>query len=138
MDIIWSNPIGWKDFYPGIGGMHWLMSFVGSIGKLMENSGLEQLMKSSFAGVEKMLLGKKFPMNVRALRIVVVELLRMYIDENTTCDDLTKLLIDLSGRSCVAENWINNLVYPIMLIMLYVRAEREGEFLLHLYVPILA
>ena len=41
----------------------------------MTNSGLENLMKAAFAGVDKMLSGKKFPMNVRALRIVVVELL---------------------------------------------------------------
>ena len=34
-----------------IGGMHWIMGFVGSVGKLMENSGLAQLMMSSFAGV---------------------------------------------------------------------------------------
>ena len=74
MDILWNNPQRWINFYPRLGGMHWLMSFVGSIGKLMKNSGLERLMKASFAGVEKMLIGKKFPMNVRALRIVVVEL----------------------------------------------------------------
>ena len=52
-----------------------LMSFVGCIGKLMSNSGLEKVMKVAFAGVEKMLIGKKFPMNVRALRIVSLELL---------------------------------------------------------------
>jgi len=32
--------------------MHWLMSFVGAVGKLMKNSGLDLLMKSAFAGVE--------------------------------------------------------------------------------------
>ena len=35
MDIIWANQERWIDFYPRLGGMHWLMSFIGSIGKLM-------------------------------------------------------------------------------------------------------
>ena len=49
----------------------------------MKNSGLDMLMKSIFPGVEKMVIGKKFPMNIRAPRIIAVELLRMFIDENT-------------------------------------------------------
>ena len=58
MDIIWDDPVRWNNFYPRIGGMHWLMSFVGSVGNLTKNSGLDLLMKPAFAGVEKMLLGK--------------------------------------------------------------------------------
>ena len=42
------------------------MSFVGSVGKL-KNSGLNMLMKAAFADVDNMLIGKEFPMNVRAL-----------------------------------------------------------------------
>ena len=34
----------------------------------------------------------------------------------------------------LAEHWIKNLVTPVLLMMMYIRAEREGEFLLHLYV----
>ena len=75
LDVIWANPPCWVGFVSRIGGMHWIMSFVGSVGKLMENSGLAQLMISSFARVEKMLTGKKFPLNIHALRFVVVELL---------------------------------------------------------------
>ena len=47
--------------------MHILMSFVGAFGTLMSNSGLEELMSSTSGGVAKMLSGKKFPQNVRAL-----------------------------------------------------------------------
>ena len=57
MDIIWNDPSGWTYFYPHIGGMHWLMSLVGSVGKLMKNSGLDILMKTAFAGVKNMLVG---------------------------------------------------------------------------------
>ena len=63
VDIKWTDPERWKNLYPRLGGMHWLVSFIGSVGKLMKNSGLDMILKSSFAGVEQMLVGKKFPMN---------------------------------------------------------------------------
>ena len=131
-DIIWEDLVRWKHLYPRIGGMHWLMSFVGAVGKLMKNSGLDLLMKIAFAGVvafagvEKMLLGKKFPQNVRALRIVVIELLRPLIDVNTCQDDFTATLQELSNKSKLAEHWIQNLIYPVFIMMMYIRGEREG------------
>ena len=47
------------------------MCFAGSVGKLMKNSWLNMLMKTAFAGVNKILIGKRFPMNIGALRVVV-------------------------------------------------------------------
>ena len=55
------------------------MSFVGAVGALMSNTGLEDILSSTFAGVPKLLNGKKFPQNKRALQLVVEELLRDYI-----------------------------------------------------------
>ena len=63
-----------------LGGMHWLMSFVGCIGHLMENTGLQEVLK--------MLSGKMFPNNVRALRLVVEELIRPFISQVSSFDDL--------------------------------------------------
>ena len=56
------------------------MSFIGSFGALMADSGLNQILRSAFAGTEKMLLGRKFPMNLRAFRFVVTELLRGHVE----------------------------------------------------------
>ena len=133
MDIIWNDPARWKNFYPRIGGMHWLMSFVGSVEKLMKNSGLEHVMKTAFAGVDKMLIGKKFPMNVRTLRIIALELLRELVSNNTNHKEMTHALNELADSSLLAEHWIKNFIYPVFLMMKYIRAEREGEFGLHLY-----
>ena len=90
-------------------------------------------MKAAFGGVEKMLIGKKFPLNVRALRIVVIELLRNIIKADTTQGDMISTFQTLSKKSILAKHWIDNLIYPVFLMMMYVRAEREGEFGLHLY-----
>ena len=57
------------------------MNFVECVGKLMVNRNLEKLMGSAFGGVNKMLIRKKFVMNFRALRLVVLELLRGHVDE---------------------------------------------------------
>ena len=133
MDIILNDPSRWTYFYPRIGGMHWLMSFVGSVGKLMKNSGLDMLMKRAFAGVEKMLIRKKFPMNNRAPRIVVVELLQTLIGKGATQEDMIPTFQSLSDTSQLAKHWIKNLIYPVFLMMMYIHAEREGEFGLHLY-----
>ena len=56
-----------------------LMSFIGSVGTLMANTGLVELMNTAFGGVLKMLSGKKFPQNLRAMRMVVEDLLRSIV-----------------------------------------------------------
>ena len=50
-----------------------LMSFVGAVGNLMAATGLSDVMSSAFAGVDKMLIGKKFPMCMRALRMEILD-----------------------------------------------------------------
>ena len=110
------------------------MSFIGACGSLMKGSGLHQYLSSAFAGVSKMLIGKKFPMNMRALRLVAFEILRYHVDlGNITCyDGLIGVLESLSQKSNLAEHWIENLIKPVLLMMMFVKAEREGDFTLHL------
>ena len=69
--MTWWQPDIWENFYPILGGMHMLMSFVGCIA----NTGLSGMLKLAFGGVDKMLLGKNFPNNTRALRMCVEDLL---------------------------------------------------------------
>ena len=81
-----------------------LMSFIGCVGVLMSNSGLTNLLKRAFSGVEKMLIVKKFPMNLRALRLVVIELFRGYLDEIHSYEELLDFLDSLSSQSILAEH----------------------------------
>ena len=81
LEVTWMEPNCFQNVITSIGGMHWIMSFVGSTGVLMKNSGLLPWLKSTFGGVEKLLTGKKFPLNVRVLRFAMLEHLRNYIEE---------------------------------------------------------
>ena len=113
--------------------MHLLMSFIGCVGNLMSNSGLDEIMKAAFAGVDKVLLGSKyFPQNVRALRMVVEELLRPYMSEINSYTELKSVLDEVSEKSKTGKLWVDNLIKPVFLIMQYIRAEREGDWPLHL------
>ena len=40
----------------------------------------------------------------------------------------------VSEKSRLAKHWVDNLIRPVLLILLYIRAEIEGEFALHPYV----
>jgi len=71
-----------------MGGMHFLMSFVGCVGVLMANSGLQDILKSGFGGVQNILSEKKFPQDVWALHIVTEEVLGKVLDKLYTYDDL--------------------------------------------------
>ena len=111
------------------------MSFIGCIGNLMANTGLQEILKSAFAGVDKMLTGTKyFPQNTKALRMVVEELLRPHVEELTHSDDLYQFLDGVSQRSKTAKVWIKNLIKPVLLVMMFIRAEREGDWPLYLHV----
>ena len=54
----------------------------------MANSGLDLILKYTFGGVAKMLIGKKYPQNVGVLRVVTEEVLREMITGIEDEDDL--------------------------------------------------
>ena len=134
VDVVWVYPELSDDFVLRLGGMHTLMSFVGSVGALMGNSGLEEVLKAAFGGVTQMLTGKNFPQNTRALRLVAEELLQPIISSAETHEDLVSILEKEPTKSRTAKVWVENLIkHVLMMKMIYVRAEREAEWSLHLW-----
>ena len=134
LNVLWAYPEQYDNVVLRLGGMHRLMSFIGSIGSLMAGSGLFELLESTFAGVQKMMSGKKFPQNVRALRIVTEELLcTILTDENINdVNRLNHVLADISSRSRNSRLWIDCVIRAVFIMMLYIRAEREADWCLHL------
>ena len=133
VDLLWVYPSKFEKVIVRLGGMHLLMSFIGCIGNLMANSGLEDILAAAFGGVEKMLSGKKFPQNFRALRMVVEILIGKRVVDIASGDEMDNLLNELRTGSKTSKLWVDSLIKPVLLTMLYVRAEREGDWGLHLF-----
>ena len=102
--------------------MRTLMSFVGCIGTLLANTGLSDLIKPAFAGVEKILSGKNISQNTRVLRICAEEILRSIMHDKSVSnfDILMVLLNSLAKKSRTAHLWLNTLILPVILIMRFV------------------
>ena len=47
LKVLWALPETFPNFIPRLGGMHMLMSYVGCVGNLMTNSGLEEVLGSN-------------------------------------------------------------------------------------------
>ena len=132
LQIIWDDPSRFQNFCL----RHLLMSFISASGSLMAGSGEDEVLSAVFGGVAKILAGKKFPDNVRALRMLVEELLRPILissNHNIKCmADLQEILDQLSQSSRTCKLWIDCLIRPVFIILKYVCAEREGDWHLNL------
>jgi len=122
--VQWVYPDIFDDqFILRLGGMHFLMSFVGAIGALMADSGLEDVLKSAFGGVARMLCGKNFPQNTRALQMVTEELLSNKLEEVNSYEEMMVELESRANESRTAKLWLNCLIKPVLLCMEFIRAE---------------
>ena len=83
--VMWENQVLFGNLYLRLGGMHLLMSYVGCIGSLMAGSGILEVLSEAFGGVLKMITGKRYPDNVRALRMLVEELISDHFSKHKTC-----------------------------------------------------
>ncbi|KAL8583211.1 hypothetical protein ACOMHN_053724 [Nucella lapillus] len=113
--------------------MHTLMNFIGTTGNLMADTGLADILSSVFAGVKKMLIGKKFMKCLRALRMVVEVILEPILeDPSVQCyDDLMENLENRARKSRTCRLWLDCLIKPTFIMMAFVRAEREADWSLH-------
>ena len=131
--INWVYQDRFLNVIPRLGGMHFLMSFIGFVVTLMVNTGLEEVLKAAFGGVSHMLSGKKFPQNARALKIVVEEVISSVAQNTTSAGDLVVSLGVKAGQSKTTMLWLGCLIKPVLLMILYIRAEREADWPLHLH-----
>ena len=72
----------------------------------MAGSGLEEVIKAAFGGVMKMLTGKNFPQNTRALKIIEEQVLHEILCKVNTVNELMR-----------------ELILPVFLMLMFIRAE---------------
>ena len=65
--------------------------------------------------------------------MVVEGLLRPYLKDIHCIKDLTNFLDNSSHWSPTSKLWVDCLIKPVFYMMLYIRAERESDWLLHLH-----
>ena len=65
--------------------------------------------------------------------MVVEEVLRSIICTMSSFDELMEDLEARSARSKTVKLWVDNLIKPFFIMMVFVRAKREGDWLLHLW-----
>ena len=96
------------------------------------DSGLSEILKDAFGGVDKMLSGMKFPQNVRAFRMLIEELLLKHMSGVDTYEELDEMLTDISNRSDTAKLWVDCFVHSSLIMMVVIRAKQELDWPLHL------
>ena len=91
----------------------------------MTYTGMADIMSGAFAGIPKMLSGKKCPQNILAIRMVAEELLRKIFHSNSLQfkEDLMSLLEELASKSRTTKLWLDVVIKPVFIMMMYVRAE---------------
>ncbi|XP_046577679.1 uncharacterized protein LOC124285478 [Haliotis rubra] len=97
----------------------------------MAGSGLSDILESSFGSVANMMSGKRYPQNLRALKILVEELLRNVLTEVSTPDDLFSILEERARQARTTRLWLDMLIKPVLLMLQFVRAEKEADWPLH-------
>ena len=131
VNVKWTYPAQFQNFIPRIGGMHTLMNFAGAVGVLMSDTGLETILQAAFGGVWAILSGKKLPQNIRTPRHLTEELLREVIFKMESFAGLMAGTQDKNQSH--SKLWAGNLIKSVMTMMLFVRAEREADWPLHLW-----
>jgi len=115
---------------PILDGKHFIVDFVSSIGTLVGDSSLKEILSTTFDSIEKMLQGKEYPQNARALRLLTERTPPSVLEKNsgkTIMDDLENALAELSALSCNIKLWVYNIIKPTFLTMRFYRASHEGD-----------
>ena len=132
VDILFATPDLRTKMIPILGFMYFLMDFVSCICTLMADSGLTNILCETFGSVDKMLEGKKYPQNIRALRLLTEELLRPILENKdlNNMAGLENLLADLSANSRTTKAWTELVIKHTLLIMQFTRSTHEPDYAL--------
>ncbi|KAL8597460.1 hypothetical protein ACOMHN_050958 [Nucella lapillus] len=128
--VQWGDPDRWKALVLHPGMMHTLMSFLGCIGTLMKASGVDVLLTAAFAGIAGITTGKSWTNALRAYRLVTTVLLQSFFQTGAkTYHELNEYL-ETTRQLPTGRLWVDCMIKPTLLALQFLRAERDGDFLL--------
>ena len=128
--VQWNDPQRWTGLILHPGMMHTLMSFLGCIGTLMKASGLEVLMSAAFGCISIIINGKAWTNALRAYRLIIAVLLRSFYSNGAkTYQELSDYL-EAAREHPTGRLWVDCLIKPTLIALMFLRGERNGDFLL--------
>ena len=95
-DIMFYQPTYFESVIPVLGWMHMLMNFIHAAAVSMADSEMNEILAGTFGSVEKMLSGKKYPQNFRAIRMLVEEMPQCILEG---VDSFSHLIIVLDAQA---------------------------------------
>ncbi len=99
----------------------------------MKGTGLEELLNTAFSGVGSMLNGKAWPKALRGFRMLVTVLLEDTVKAGNTTHEQLQDVLDSRSTSPMGKLWVDCFILPVMIMHMFIRAERTGQWHLHLY-----
>ncbi len=110
--------------------MHTLMSFLGCILTLMKSSGVDVLISAAFGGITSIMNGKAWTNALRAYRLIIAVLLQSFYSNGCkTYQELTDYM-ETAREHPTGRLWVDCLVKPTLLALMFMRGERNGDYLL--------
>ena len=131
--IQWNDPHRWSTLVLHSGMMHTLMSFLGCIGTLMKGSSVDIFISAAFGGLAGIISGKSWNNALRAYRLITAMLLHtFYTSGAKTYQELSDYRETMRHHP-TGRRWVDCLIKPTLLALMFHRGERNGDFLRQQY-----
>ena len=99
----------------------------------MEGSGLDVYVKAAYGGLTGIFNGKAWVKSLRTFRDVVAGQLKNFLSSREKTYNEIQEYLERARQNETGRHWVDNFIAPTMLIHLFLRAEREGDFNLRNY-----
>ena len=126
----WNDPLRWTNVILHPGMMHTLMSFLGCVGTLMKASGVDILISAAFAGITSIVNGKAWTNALRAYRLIFAVLLHNFYSNGAKTYEGLNVYLETAREHPTWRLWVDCFVKPILLSLMFLPGEGNGDFLL--------
>ena len=131
--VQWNDPQRWTNVILHPGMMHTLMSFLGCIGTLMKGSGVHVLMSAAFGCITSIINGKAWTNALRTYRLIIAALLQSFYSNGPKTHQELSDFLETAREHPTGRLWVDCLIKPTLLALMFLRGERNGDFLLQQY-----
>ena len=133
IDILFYQPVLFQTIVPISGGLHSIMNNIHDVCVIFSPA-LKHILASTFGSVEKMMQGKKYPQNFRALKLLAEVILTDVLEKNPQIQSMKQLTDHLEAQSAKSKTtklWVDCLIKPVFIWCAFLRAARENDLPLH-------